>query len=381
MFNRILRLLLTLIHCFFWLPLVVLRLNLRLLLTVIGHLPQPLAVLDGILASALAILDDILAWELATLEGILAWVLRVQVTMLNSTLTWALTTFNGFRASILGPELSVSEGVLGLASGLLDAEHPFSQIDKDTVKSNTEAAANLAILKESILRIGRSMGSHTGQPFVVVGGASLILYGSSRTTEDVDFLVSRDSGDEFTLAKARILEHPMGQGPNITSIDVLHNLHDRFRQIDFQSLKPYVEVLDGIPVLKLEVLLCTKFTSHFERPEGEAGDKKRANNLLDIHWISYEMKQQHLNIRTEVRDLFVCGPYHMLLVLGSLYDEFGKDGVELFESVGGRELECDWGDVEFVEQAELYGIELEIGKYSEEELEILTSRRKPNLLY
>ena len=95
-----------------------------------------------------------------------------------------------------------------------------------------------------------------------------------------------------------------------------------------------MEVLEGIPVLKLEVLLCAKFTSHFEHPEGEAGC---------------------LNIRTEVRNLFVCGPYHMLLVLGSLYDKFGKVGVELFESVGGRELECDWGSVKFAEQAELYG--------------------------
>ena len=57
--------------------------------------------------------------------------------------------------------------------------------------------------------------------------------------------------------------------------------------------------------------------------------------------------------RPEVRNLFVCGPYQMLLVLGSLYGEFRKEGVELFESVGGRELECDWEAVEFVEQAEL----------------------------
>jgi len=241
---------------------------------------------------------------------------------------------------------------------------------------------NHADMKQRILRIARSMKSHTSQRFIVVGGASLILYGSPRTTADIDFLISEDSLDEFTVAKARILEHLVGQeptqGPGITSIDLLHDLHHRFRQTDLQSLKPYVEVLEGIPVLKLEVLLCAKFTSHFERPEGEAGDEKRKSDLHDIRWISIEMKQQCLNIRTEVCNMFVCGPYHMLLVLESLHGEFGKEGVELFESVGGRELECDWEAVEFAEQADLYGMELELGEFTEEELKILRSRRNPN---
>lgn len=206
----------------------------------------------------------------------------------------------------------------------------------------------------------------------------------NRTTAAVDFLISEDSLDEFTIAKARILERPVGQGPtqgpNITSIDLLHDLHARFRRTDLRSLEPYVEALEGIPVPKLEVLLCAKFTSHFERPEREAGDEKRKPDLRDIHWISKEMKKRCLNIGTEVRNLFVCGPYHMLLVLESLYNEFGKEGVELFESVGGRELESDLGAVEFAEQAELYGMELELGEFAEEELKIARSRRNPNPL-
>jgi len=375
--HRSLQLPLTLVHCCLRLPLVVLRLILCLPLAALGRLPQPLADLDGILVSALAILDDILAWELLALDSILAWPL----TLLNSILTWAL---NGVQACVPGLELSVPDGILGMAPGLLDAEHSFLQVDEDTARNDTAAAANQAEMKQSILRIARSMKSHTSQPFIVVGGASLILYGSDRTTADVDFLISKASLVEFTVAKARILEHPVGQGPtqgsNITSIDLLHDLHHRFRQVDLQSLKPYMEVLEGIPVLKLEVLLCAKFTSHFERPEGEAGDEKRKTDLRDILWISREMKNRHLNISTEVRNLFVCGPYHMLLVLVSLYYDSGEKGVELFESVGGRELECDWGAVEFAEQAELYGIELELGEYTEEELKILRSRKNPDPL-
>ena len=142
--------------------------------------------------------------------------------------------FNVVRACVPGLELSVLDGVLGLSPGPLDAEHSSSQVDKDTARNNTEAAV---YMKQSILRIARSMQSHTSQPFAVVGGASLILYGSNRTTTDVGFLISEDSLDEFTVAKARILEHSVGQELSITSIDLLHDLHDRFRQIDLQSLK------------------------------------------------------------------------------------------------------------------------------------------------
>lgn len=98
--------------------------------------------------------------------------------VLGSILTWALTMFNGVRACAPGLKLSVPNDVLGLASGLLDAEHPFSQVDEDTARNDTEAAANHADMKQSILRIARSMKSHTSQLFIVVGGASLILYGS-----------------------------------------------------------------------------------------------------------------------------------------------------------------------------------------------------------
>ena len=157
-------------------------------------------------------------------------------------------------------------------------------------------------------------------------------------------------------------------------------LNDRSISIDLRSLQPYVEELEGIPVLQLDVLLCAKFTSHLERSEGEAGDEKRRTDLGDIHWISDEMKKRHLSIRKEVCNMFVCGPYHMLLVLESLYDEFGKEGVGLFESVGGRDLECDWGDVVFAEQAELYGLELDLANFTEEEFKLLGSQRHPNFL-
>lgn len=78
--------------------------------------------------------------------------------------------------------------------------------------------------------------------------------------------------------------------------------------------------------------------------------------------------------------MFVCGPYHMLLVLESLYGEFGEEGVELFESVGGWDLECDWGDVVFAEQAELYASELDLADFTEKEFKLLGSRRHPKFL-
>ena len=76
------------------------RLILRLPLTVLGYLPQPLAILDGIFVSALGILDDILTWELATLDTILVWTLK----MLDNILMQVLTMFNGVRACVRGLE-------------------------------------------------------------------------------------------------------------------------------------------------------------------------------------------------------------------------------------------------------------------------------------
>ncbi len=104
------------------------------------------------------------------------------LTMLNGILEWAL---------------AMLDGVLGLAPRLLDTERlPLLQVNADTT-INTDTAANSTMdntaLQQSILHIVRSMKSLTSQPFIIVGGASLILHGSNRTTADVDFLILKET--------------------------------------------------------------------------------------------------------------------------------------------------------------------------------------------
>ena len=47
----------------------------------------------------------------------------------------------------------------------------------------------------------------------------------------------------------------------------------------------------------------------------------------------------------------------------------------VFDLAGRREFECDQGDKQFEEQAELYLEEIEMGGYSDNDLKIIGSQR------
>jgi hypothetical protein len=132
--------------------------------------------------------------------------------------------------------------------------------------------------------------------------------------------------------------------------------------------------INGITVADLDVLLGCKIISYHGRPDGEEGEMKRKSDLDDIQWISKAMKMLGRTVRKDVSDKLTCGPYNMLLVVESLLDKKGKETVETFELVGGREFECTWGQ-EFEAQMEYYKIEME--EIEGIEKDILQSRRKP----
>jgi len=232
------------------------------------------------------------------------------------------------------------------------------------------------LVKDAILHILNALVLKTSKPYILVGGASLILHGSLRITNDIDLLVSRGDSNEFVVAKEAILgglgyEHSY----YIAQIDLLHAIVE---PVDIELVKPFTVDIDGVRVPELDVLLGAKIICYHLRIDGEEGNRKRTSDMSDIHWISKEMGRRHLEVRKEVSKLFVCGPYNMLLVAWGLYATFGEQGVKLFESVGGREFECDWGKKEYADQAEYYQVEIEEGGYEEDELKILESRRKPN---
>ena len=229
-------------------------------------------------------------------------------------------------------------------------------------------------MQQTILSIVNTINlSVADKPSVLIGGASLMLYGSTRVTNDVDLLVSKRHFDDFAVAKKSLLK---GQDERIDHVDILSAL---FEHLDFESVQPFVVKLAGVHVLELDVLLGTKILSYHHRPDSDSpkGVVKRDADITDVNWISVEMKRRNLVVREQVRDVFVCGPYNMLLVVDRLFTTFGLESLKNFEAVGGRLFECEWGDESFSEQAEIYEEEIAEG-YEEDDLRILQSRRKPN---
>lgn len=243
----------------------------------------------------------------------------------------------------------------------------------------TDSEVRPTLAKQTILRIVKAMNVSTSfEPFILIGGASLIFHGSTRITNDIDLLVSLDSLDKFVTAREAVLGGLTDEDREyIDQIDLLLVLVDRFEQpVNKESIQHFVVKFEGVDVPELDVLLGAKITAHHCRAEGYEGTVKRRSDLSDIHWISIAMRKQCVKVRKEVCCLFTCGPYNMLLVVEELYKTFGREGIEVFELVGGREFECEWGNKEFADQAEYYQIEIEEGGYGEDEIKILQSRRK-----
>ncbi|KAK2460484.1 hypothetical protein APHAL10511_007490 [Amanita phalloides] len=226
---------------------------------------------------------------------------------------------------------------------------------------------NVTSTKNDIRQLLTTLKDKTQQPFLLVGGSSLILHGSHRVTNDIDLLVPRDAVNEFSAAKEAVLNET--EHKHVEKIDLLNAIADRF---DFESIKFYTSDIGGFRVPDLDVMLGSKVLSHYLRADGEEGDAKRSSDLDDINWISKELQKRGLKVKKDVSDKLVCGPYNMLLVVADLHMTFGDEGLKAFESVGGREFECDWGTEEFREQVELYEIEVEESEYAK----ILESHRR-----
>lgn len=236
-----------------------------------------------------------------------------------------------------------------------------------------ENLANSQSVRNSIKHVLNFLAQTTGLPYILVGGSSLLLHGSTRTTNDIDLLIPRHTIENFLAAQKttlKAIEHNQ-----IEKIDLLNEIVDRF---DFDAIEPFSMDIEGIKVPQLDVMLGSKVLCYNLRPDGIEGEKKRASDLFDINWISRELSGRGWKVQKEVSDKMACGPYHMLLVVSSLHDKYGKESVELFESVGGREFEATWGIDTFAEQVELYELEMEEAEYSEEEVKLLQSRQKQN---
>lgn len=92
-------------------------------------------------------------------------------------------------------------------------------------------------VKDAILHILNALILKTSKTFILVGGASLILHGSLRITNDIDLLVSRDSFNEFMVAKDAILGGLESEDSYyIAQIDLLHTI---VGPIDIELVSPF----------------------------------------------------------------------------------------------------------------------------------------------
>lgn len=256
-----------------------------------------------------------------------------------------------------------------------------TQTDMDALKADSIEA-----LKTKITHLMTALAQQTLTPSILIGGASLLLHGSSRITDDIDLLISGDALNEFMATKEKILKglgslrvdsESLDKHNYITKIDLLNAINERF---DFESIKSFTVDISGIKVPDLDVLLGSKVLCYHQRSEGDEGDGKRDSDMFDINWISRELASRGQKVRKEVSEKMVCGPYNMLLVVERLYEDYREQGVEVFELAGGREFECDWGNEEFLEQVEYYEMEIEEYEENSVTLSLLESQRKPKNL-
>jgi predicted nucleotidyltransferase len=61
-------------------------------------------------------------------------------------------------------------------------------------------------LSNKVMHLLATLKEKTAFPFILVGGASLLLHGSQRITNDIDLIVHWNDWDEFSEVAKAILE-------------------------------------------------------------------------------------------------------------------------------------------------------------------------------
>jgi len=161
-------------------------------------------------------------------------------------------------------------------------------VDRTTTKAanlhvsttDSKAAGKVDSFKSNVKDIMTALTTAAQDPYILIGGSSLVLHGSTRTTNDIDLLINRASVPNLTFLKEAVLKKEGSK--YIEKIDLLTEIVGRF---DLDSLAPFTVDVGGVKIPTLDVLLGTKVLCHHHRSDGEEGDKKRASDLSDINWI------------------------------------------------------------------------------------------------
>lgn len=139
-------------------------------------------------------------------------------------------------------------------------------------------------VRAAAIAIGSALG---GNDYALVGGAACSLLGSTRATEDVDFVVPKDG-----TKNARKLLRQQNTYFNVDK-KTLHTWYKSIPPVEVEIVTPpalFKETFDastpiitvgGVKVLKPALILNAKCRSILER----ANDRKKRNDAVDIQFL------------------------------------------------------------------------------------------------
>src|SRR6266498_4508801 len=149
-----------------------------------------------------------------------------------------------------------------------------------TPSATSAMGDNAELMRITVKHILSALTQKTSHPYILVGGSSLLLHGSQRTTNDIDLLVPQDTEIEFSALLKVILEEDNQKW--IEKADILTTMVGRVDS-DFNNIKCFAVDIVGVKVPDLDVMLGSKVLSHHLRPDGIRGDSKRTSDLADIN--------------------------------------------------------------------------------------------------
>ncbi|OAX78741.1 hypothetical protein ACJ72_06951 [Emergomyces africanus] len=181
-----------------------------------------------------------------------------------------------------------------------------------------------------------------GDRFVLIGGAAMQLFDSTRTTNDVDILVSAKE-NVSSLVSLLADQHGFsntggelrfGDGETVT-VDILTTAVET---VTLENLGHNLLSVGRIRIPNLDYALAMKIKCFYLRQDDENGQEKRRGDAFDVEFLCRRMVLDAQTISDQCAEKFKFGFYHIL----ELRQELSDQAVSDFISIGGRKLILPW---------------------------------------
>lgn len=187
-----------------------------------------------------------------------------------------------------------------------------------------------------------------GIEHIPIGGAAMIMMGSSRATRDIDLLVPRHADIPTLLHSLQekgvlsvidgdfYVTLNIGQGKPI-GLDILTRV---VNTTDFGELYLETRSLNGVATPSVEYLLAIKLNVIYLREDDKNGVEKVASDASDLVYLANIMVDGGLQVSKKCGSKFAIGYYHMIFVRVHT----SLQGFDLLIKAGIRNLLLPWVD-------------------------------------